>query len=112
MGNAVSAALAPVGANAVTETAASAPTLPKLSPEAYAFYEKRGSDARMQVYVRPLDGSPDRYSLETSTGDFQEGTLKEISLLYLTKDYELKSEGYSRMQSFNGTSGQRFNLPQ
>jgi hypothetical protein len=112
MENAVSAALAPVGADTITKTAASTSSRPKPSPEAYAFYEKKGSGARMQVYVRPADGSPDRYSLETSTGDLQEGMLKEISLLYLTKDYELKSEGYSRMQSFNGTSGQRFNLPQ
>lgn len=112
MENAVSAALAPLSADTVTKTSDSSSTRPKSSPEAYAFYEKKGSDARMQVFVRPVDGCTDRYSLETSSGDFQEGTLREISLLYLTKDYELKTEGYSRMQSFNGTSGQRFNLPQ
>ena len=113
LGNAVSAVLEPItvaasGSPASSRQSASA----KQSPEAYAFYEKKGSDKRIQIFVRPVDAGTDHYSLETSTGEFKEGALKEISLLYLTKDYELKNEGYSRMQSFNGTSGQRFNLPQ
>lgn len=84
---------------------------PKQSPEAYAFYEKKGSDARVQVFIRPVDSSADLYSFETSAGEYEEGTSKQIALRYLSSDLELDQHGYARMQSFNGTSGLRFNLP-
>jgi hypothetical protein len=87
------------------------PSRPKQSPEAYAFYEKKGSDARVQVFVRPVDSSADLYSFETSAGEYKEGTSKQIDLRYLSCDLELKQNGYTRMQSFNGTGGLRFNLP-
>jgi len=88
-----------------------APSLPKQSPEAYAFYEKKGTDARVQAFVRPVDSAADLYSFETSTGEYEEGSRKQINLRYLSSDADLKESGYTRTQSFNGTSGQRFNLP-
>jgi hypothetical protein len=112
VGNAVSVVLESVPSEITPIHGTSeAATRTKKSPEAYAFYEKKGSDARIQVFVRPIDVSNDLYSFETSAGEYQEGSLKQVSLFYLTKDHELKDEGYIRMQSFNGTSGQRFNLP-
>jgi hypothetical protein len=114
VGNAVTTVLESVGVGtgpSQTEANAAATKRPKQSPEAYAFYERKGSDARMQVFVRPVDPSADLYSFETSAGDYEEGSGNQIALRYLRSDLELKQKGYTRMQSFNGTSGQRFNLP-
>jgi hypothetical protein len=83
----------------------------KQSPIAYAFYEKKGTDARVQVLLRPIASSGDLYSFETSTGSYEEGAEKQITQRYLGFDLEMKLEGYTRMQSFNGSGGQRFNLP-
>jgi hypothetical protein len=113
-GNAVTTVLAPVMTNADFSHSGKngvAPSRPKQSPEAYAFYERKGSDARVQVFIRPVDSSADLYSFETSVGEYEEGSGKQIALRYMSCDLELKTNGYTRMQSFNGTSGQHFNLP-
>lgn len=114
LGNAVTPVLGAEAARpdpARSQLNATISTRPKQSPEAYAFYEKKGTDARVQAFVRPVDSSADVYTFETSTGCYEEGSRREIELRYLSCDLDLKKDGYTRMQSFNGTSGQRFNLP-
>jgi len=69
----------------------------------------KGTSDRIQSYVRPT--ADELFTLETSGGESLKGTEAEISKRYLTFDLELKSKGYVRMQTFNGSGGQSFNLP-
>jgi hypothetical protein len=105
LGNAVTPVLKPSGTEpAQYSEKTGTSNQPKPSPEAYALYEKKGTDQKIQVFVRPIDSSTDLYSFESSDGKYEEGR-------YLRCDLDLKEAGYTRMQSFNGTSGQHFNLP-
>lgn len=82
---------------------------PVQKPIAYAWYELKGTPDRIQSYVRP--SSDGLFTLETSTGETLKGTESEISQKYLLFDRDLHKKGYMRMQTFNGSGGQRFNLP-
>lgn len=113
VGNAVSAVLESVSTEAEPDSTvvnAATTTHPKQSPVAYAFYEKKGTSLRVQTWVRPVDPSADLYSFETSNGEYQEGSGKQIEQLYLNSDSDLRQNEYTRMQSFNGTGGQQFYL--
>ena len=110
--NAVSALLAEEG----TPTTASLamPTThstnePAQKPVAYAWYELKGTADRIQSYVRPTSDS--LFTFETSAGETLKGTESEISRKYLMFDLDLRTKGYARMQTFNGSGGQSFNLP-
>jgi hypothetical protein len=107
--NAVSAVLAEEGKP--TTASLALPTTKKAAekPIAYAWYELKGTSDRIQSYVRPT--ADELFTLETSGGESLKGTEAEISKRYLTFDLELKSKGYVRMQTFNGSGGQSFNLP-
>lgn len=81
------------------------------SPIAYAWYESKGPNAgRTQVYIRPADHDGELL-FETSTGEYHEGTPSEVEQKYLVFDLQLRQKGYVRMQTFNGSGGQSFNLP-
>jgi hypothetical protein len=82
---------------------------PAQKPLAYAWYELKRTSERIQTYVRP--GSDSLFTFETSAGETLKGTQAEISKKYLTFDVDLRSKGYVRMQTFNGSGGQSFNLP-
>ena len=82
---------------------------PPQSPIAYAWYGKKGTSDRIQAYVRPTADRSFRF--ETSTGEILKGTETTVALRYLAFDLQLRQEGYLRMQSFNGSGGQNFNLP-
>jgi TIR domain len=82
---------------------------PQLSPIAYAWYEKAGTNDRIQVYVRPT--SDQQFRFEPSAGEIVKGTETMVAQRYLTFDLELRQKGYTRMQTFNGSGGRAFNLP-
>ena len=83
---------------------------PPQSPVAYAWYETKGPNAdRIQAYVRPA--ADQLFKFETSTGELLKGTETEVAHRYLACDLELRQKGYVRMQTFNGSVGQTFNLP-
>jgi hypothetical protein len=82
---------------------------PAQKPLAYAWYELKGTSGRVQNYVRPT--SDGLFTFETSAGETLKGTESEISQKYLTFDLDLRNKGYVRMQTFNGSGGQSFNLP-
>lgn len=64
---------------------------------------------RDQSYVRPT--SDGLYTFETSSGGTLKRTESQISQKYLMFDLYLRNKGYVRMQTFNGSGGQSFNLP-
>lgn len=110
--NAVSALLAEEGKP--TTASLAMPTThnsnePLEKPLAYAWYELKGTSDRIQSYVRPTSDS--LFTFETSAGEILKGTQSEISKRYLTFDLDLRNKGYVRMQTFNGSGGQSFNLP-
>jgi hypothetical protein len=111
--NAVTAVLGSAGGDAAAVSAqmrAVTRNQPKQSPVAYAFYQKKGSGERVHAFVRPVGSSGDLYSLDTSTGIYEEGSERQITLRYLSFDLDIKRDCH-RMTSFNGSGGQRFNLP-
>ena len=69
----------------------------------------KGTSDRVQSYVRPT--SDGLFTFETSAGETLKGTESEISRKYLMFDLDLRNKGYVRMQTFNGSGGQSFNLP-
>jgi hypothetical protein len=83
---------------------------PRRPPLAYAWYERKGTTERIQVYVRPT-GDGQSFRFEPSLGEILEGPETTINVKYLTFDLELKQKGYTRTQTFNGTGGRGFNLP-
>ncbi len=110
--NAVSALLAEEGKP--TTASLALPTThstnePAQKPVAYAWYELKGTADRIQSYVRPTSDS--LFTFETSAGETLKGTESEISRKYLMFDLDLRTKGYARMQTFNGSGGQSFNLP-
>ena len=110
--NAVSALLAEEGKP--TTASLAMPTThstnePAQKPVAYAWYELKGTADRIQSYVRPTSDS--LFTFETSAGETLKGTESEISRKYLMFDLDLRTKGYARMQTFNGSGGQSFNLP-
>jgi len=82
---------------------------PVQKPIAYAWYELKGTPDRIQSYIRP--SSDGLFTFETSSGEILKGTESEISEKYLLFDRALHKKGYMRMQTFNGSGGQSFNLP-
>ena len=82
---------------------------PAQKPLTYAWYELKGTSDRVQSYVRPT--SDGLFTFETSAGETLKGTESEISQKYLMFDLDLRNKGYVRMQTFNGSGGQSFNLP-
>ncbi len=111
LGNAVTAVLGLATASVEGLPGPDAPpTNQKQSPIAYAFYDKKGTSDKVHVLVRPVGSSRDLYSIETSGGVYEEGAEGPITLRYLSLDLEMKRGGYTRMQSFNGSGGRRFNL--
>lgn len=110
--NAVSALLAEEGKP--TTASLAMPTThsnnePAQKPVAYAWYELKGTADRIQSYVRPTSDS--LFTFETSAGETLKGSESEISRKYLMFDLDLRTKGYARMQTFNGSGGQSFNLP-
>lgn len=84
----------------------------KLPPVAYAFYEIKGVDAkRVQVFVRPVDTTSKTFRFEASIGDTLSGTETEVAQRYLACDLELRQNGYTRMQTFDGFDRSTFRLP-
>ena len=82
---------------------------PAQKPLVYAWYELKGTSDRVQSYVRAT--SDGLFTFETSAGETLKGTESEISQKYLMFDLDLRNKGYVRMQTFNGSGGQSFNLP-
>jgi hypothetical protein len=109
--NAVSALLAEEGKP--TTASLAMPTThdnePPQKPIAYAWYELKGTSDRIQSYVRPT--ADNLFTFESSAGETHRSTQSEIAKKYLMFDLELRNKGYARMQTFNGSGGQSFNLP-
>jgi hypothetical protein len=82
---------------------------PAQKPIAYAWYELKGTSDRIQSYVRPT--ADNLFTFESSVGESHKDTQSEISKKYLMFDLDLRNKGYARMQTFNGSGGQSFNLP-
>jgi hypothetical protein len=82
---------------------------PQRSPIAYAWYEMKGKADRIQAYVRPT--ADQLFKFDTSSGEILKGTESAVAQRYLAFDLELRRNGYTRMQTFNGSGGQSFNLP-
>lgn len=114
IGNAVTVLLQPALESSATSAelrSSPDPKVPQRSPAAYAFYEKKGTAERVQVFVRPAAAPSPMYTFETSEGIHEEDTQSRIEERYLLFDRDLKRRGFTRMQSFSGTSGQHFYLP-
>ena len=112
--NAVSAVLAEEGKPTTASLAmptAHSDNEPAQKPIAYAWYELKGTSDRIQSYVRPAGTSGGLFTFETSAGERLFGHEHEIAARYLEFDRQMRHKGYSRMQTFNGSGGQSFNLP-
>lgn len=84
---------------------------PQQSPVAYAWYEMKGTDDRIQAYVRPVGASGGLFSFETSAGERLFDQEEVVALRYLEFDRQQRHKGYVRMQTFNGYHRQSFLLP-
>jgi hypothetical protein len=81
------------------------------SPVAYAWYEMKGTNERVQAYVRPAGTSGGLFTFETSAGERLFGPEGVVSQRYLEFDRQQRHKGYVRMQTFNGYRRQSFLLP-
>ncbi len=84
----------------------------KANAIAYAFYETKGPDAKQyKAFVRPADNVGERFTLETSDGEVDEGSLAETARDYHLVDQERLQDGYSRTHSSNASGRKEFDLP-
>lgn len=105
-----------MSSSAVADTIAGGPDTRQRAPQrnviAYAFYETTGKDARRaRAIIRPANDLGTILRLETSAGEILEGSETQIAQRYLAFDLELRSAGFLRMQTANGSGNAIFNLP-